>query len=131
MIKYRDLAKKLNIDESVKFIGYIPYEDLPLLYNGSECFVFPSLYEGFGIPLLEAMSCGRPVITSNVSSLPEIGKDAVLYVDPYNENDIASKMEKLVEDRELRGALIKKGISRAQEFSWMKMAQETLKIYMD
>ena len=115
----------------MKLVGYIPDEDLSLLYSGSECFVFPSLYEGFGIPVLEAMKSGVPVITSNVSSLPEIGGDAALYVDPYNEEEIAKAMEKIVEDGQLKETLIEKGLKRAKLFSWKKMAEETLEIYND
>ena len=129
--KYRELINKLKMDDRIRLIGYLPCEDLPLLYNASEFFVFPSLYEGFGIPILEAMKCGIAVITSNVSALPEIGRDAVLYVDPYSEEDIARQMERLIEDKELKDTLVKKGIDRVKEFSWKKMAQETLKIYMD
>ncbi|MFC1658434.1 glycosyltransferase family 4 protein [Candidatus Omnitrophota bacterium] len=127
--EYRNLAERLNLKNCVRFIGDIPYEDLPLLYNASEYFVFPSLYEGFGIPVLEAMSCGIPVITSNVSSLPEIAGDAALYVNPYDEVDIARKMEKAVEDKDLRKALVSRGTKRAKEFSWDKMARETLEVY--
>ena len=127
--KYRELINKLKMGDRIRLIGYLPYEDLPLFYNASEFFVFPSLYEGFGIPILEAMKCGVAVITSNVSALPEIGRDAVLYVDPYSEEDIARQMERLIEDKELKDTLVKKGIDRAKEFSWKKMAIETLKIY--
>jgi glycosyltransferase involved in cell wall biosynthesis len=127
--EYRELVDRMNLEDKVKFIGYIPDEDLPLLYNASKCFVFPSLYEGFGIPILEAMRCKIPVITSNVSALPEIGGEAALYVNPYDERDIAKTMEKIVEDEELRFSLIQKGLKRAKEFSWEKMARETLKIY--
>jgi glycosyltransferase involved in cell wall biosynthesis len=127
--KCRELVNKLKIQHRVIFIGYVPLEDLPFLYNASECFIFPSLYEGFGIPILEAMRCGVPVITSNVSSLPEIGQDAALYVDPYSEEDIARQMRRLIENKELNDALVKKGFDRANKFSWERMAQETLKIY--
>ncbi len=127
--QYQSLARKLEIEDRVKFIGYISNEDLPLLYSASECFVFPSLYEGFGIPILEAMCCGTPVITSNVSALPEIGGDAPLYVNPYDEYDIAKKMEKIVENKGLKNQIVEKGLRRSAEFSWKKMARETLDIY--
>jgi len=127
--KYNKLIQNLQLNDRVKLIGYVPYEELPLLYNSCEFFVFPSLYEGFGIPILEAMSCGTAVITSNVSSLPEIGKDAVLYVDPYDEEDISNKMQNLTENHQLKDSFIKKGLLRAKEFSWQKMAQDTLRIY--
>lgn len=128
---YCQMIEKLRLSESVKLIGYIPDQDLPHLYKGSDTFVFPSLYEGFGIPILEAMKSGTPVITSNVSSLPEIGGNAVLYVDPYNVEDIAKAMERIIEDEELKQSLIDKGLKRAGKFSWEKMAKETLQVYLE
>lgn len=124
-----NLINKLGLTDIVKLIGYIPDRDLPLLYNGSECFVFPSLYEGFGIPVLEAMKSGVPVIASNVSSLPEVGGSAAIYIDPYKEETIAEAMQRIVEDSQLKQELIIKGLARSKEFSWRKMAEETLGIY--
>ncbi|OGX15235.1 MAG: hypothetical protein A2166_00405 [Omnitrophica WOR_2 bacterium RBG_13_41_10] len=129
--RHQDLIYKFGIQNDVKLIGYVSDTDLPLLYSASECFVFPSLYEGFGLPVLEAMRSGTPVITSNVASLPEVGGDAVLYVDPYNEESIANSMERIVEDGQLKQILIDKGIKRAKEFSWGKMAKKTLEIYSE
>ncbi len=129
---YFELVDRLSLNGNVRFIGYIEnIKDLVYLYNISECFVFPSLYEGFGLPVLEAMACGAPVITSNVSALPEVGRDAALYVNPYNVQDIASAMGKIVEDQGFKNRLIDKGFLRAREFSWKKMAEETLETYID
>ena len=89
-------------------------------------FVLPSLYEGFGLPVLEAMQYGCPVITSNVSSLPEAGGDACLYIDPQNVADITAKMKMLLEDKNLRASLIEKGYEQVKKFSWEKTAKETL-----
>ncbi|MDZ4227652.1 MAG: glycosyltransferase, partial [Candidatus Levybacteria bacterium] len=89
-------------------------------------FVLPSLYEGFGLPVLEAMQYGCPVITSNISSLPEAGGDAALYVDPLDVNDIAKKLELMINDNDLRQKLIKKGYEQIKKFSWEKTAKETL-----
>ncbi|EKD86692.1 MAG: group 1 glycosyl transferase [uncultured bacterium] len=119
---------KYGVKDKVRFLDSVTNEDLPSLYKSAEFFILPSLYEGFGLPVLEAMSYGCPVITSNVSSLPEAGGDGALYVDPEDANDIASKMKKLLEDDELREDLIKKGYNQVKKFSWEKSARETLKI---
>lgn len=113
---------------NVKFVGYVPKEDLPALYSGSECFVYPSLYEGFGLPILEAMNCGTPVITSNISSMPEVSGKAAVLVNPEEAEDIAEGIKEALEKRK---DLIKKGKERAKEFSWEKTAKETLKIYQE
>ncbi|MCX7785257.1 MAG: glycosyltransferase family 4 protein [candidate division WOR-3 bacterium] len=119
---------KLGINQRVKILGYVKIEDLPYFYNGAEIFVFPSLYEGFGLPLLEAMACGTPVVCSNSSSLPEIGKDAVLYFNPYSVDELTNQLTKLINDAKLRQELSQKGIARAQEFSWQKTARQTLEV---
>lgn len=131
---YDELFKKveeLKIDESVSFLGYIPRKDLPALYSGAELFVYPSIYEGFGLPVLEAMACGTPVITSNVSSLPEVAGDAALLIDPNNVEELASAIEKLLSDSELRSELMNKGLERAKLFSWERTARETLAVYQE
>ncbi|MEO0101133.1 MAG: glycosyltransferase family 1 protein [candidate division WOR-3 bacterium] len=120
--------KELRIGERVKILGYLPAEDLPPFYTGAEIFVFPSLYEGFGLPVLEAMACGTPVICSNVSSLPEIGGDAVLYFNPHSVEELVSQIERLIGDSELREKLKERGIERAKKFSWQKTAEETIKV---
>lgn len=119
--------KKFNIEDRVKFLDFVPDEDLPDFYKNAICFVLPSLYEGFGLPVLEAMKYGCPVITSNVSSLPEAGGDAALYVDPLSVDDIAKNLESIIQNSELREKLIKKGYEQVKKFAWEKTAKETLK----
>jgi glycosyltransferase involved in cell wall biosynthesis len=104
-------------------------EDLPNFYKNAEFFVLPSLYEGFGLPVLEAMQQGCAVITSNVSSLPEAGGDAALYIDPNNVDDMAQKMQKLLKDENFRKDLIKKGHEQVKKFSWEKSAKEVLNVF--
>lgn len=120
--------KKFGVSENVRFLHGVTDEDLPSFYKNAEMFVLPSLYEGFGLPVIEAMKYGCPVITSNVSSLPEAGGEAALYVDPKDANDIAKKMKKLLEDESLRKDLIAKGTKQVEKFSWEKSAKETLKV---
>ncbi len=109
-------------------LGFVPDEDLPALYSGAGAFVYPSLYEGFGLPILEAMASGCPVVTSNVSSMPEVAGKAAVLVNPEKVEDIARGIEEALESRE---ELIKKGRARAQEFSWEKTALQTLKVYRE
>lgn len=128
--QYKKYIKEYDLGERVKLVSYVEgNDDLAAFYNGATSFVFPSLYEGFGLPVLEAMASGTPVITSNVSSLPEVAGEAVLYVNPYNEGAIARAMEKIVEDDTLRENCVSKGLLRAKMFSWKKTAKETLNIY--
>lgn len=122
-----DAPKKFNVAQEVKFLDYVSDEDLPTFYKNAFCFVLPSLYEGFGLPVLEAMQYGCPVITSNVSSLPEAGGDAALYVDPLKVDDIKKNLELIINNSELRKKLIKKGYEQVKKFSWEKTARETLK----
>lgn len=119
---------KLGIEKRVKFLEDVDDSELTPLYSHALCFVLPSLYEGFGLPVLEAMQQGCPVITSNVSSLPEAGGDACLYVDPEDSNDIAEKIKMLVTSEKLRNELIKKGKRQTGKFSWEKTAKETLAV---
>lgn len=122
-------VKELNLEKNVVFTGYVPNEDLPALYKGAKCFVLASLYEGFGIPVLEAMSFGCPVVISNVSSLPEIGGRAAIYVDPYDVKDIARGIIEVLEFNDSNyQTLVKKGLAQAKKFSWEKCAKETLKV---
>ncbi len=125
------LLEQLDLRDEVLCIGFVPQDDLPLLYNAAELLIYPSLYEGFGLPLLEAMACGTPVITSNISSMSEVAGDAGLLIDPYNVEDIAQAMYLLLNDIDLRNKLREKGLLRAQEFSWEKAARETLEVYED
>lgn len=109
--------------------GSIVSDDLPYLYSGAEAFIMPSLYEGFGIPVIEAMACGTPVITSNRASMPEIAADAALLVDPLSVEDIAGAMQVIASDPTRRDKLVQTGLERAKEFSWEKTARETLSLY--
>ena len=127
---YEDILsapQKFGVTDNVKFLDFINDEDLPSLYKNALCFVLPSLYEGFGLPVLEAMKYGCPVLTSNVSSLPEAGGDAAVYFDPENTGDITKKIEKVISDEKLREEMIKKGKIQVKKFSWEKTARETLR----
>lgn len=117
--------KKLNIIE----LGFVADEELPALYSGAMLFAYPSLYEGFGFPVLEAMACGCPVITSNISSLPEIAGNAALLVYPKDVKEIAHALHTLISNRNLQRDLTKKGLIQAKKFSWEEAAKQTLKIY--
>ncbi len=110
-------------------VGYAADEDLPALYNGADLFAYPSFYEGFGLPVLEAMKCGAPVVTSNTSSMPEVGGEATLYADPYDLEDLVNKIYSVINNTELRQNLSYKGLVRAREFNWQKCAHETLAVY--
>lgn len=121
--------KKLNLQNDVVFIGFVSEEDLPALYNAADLFVYPSYYEGFGLPPLEAMSCGTPVITSNTSSLPEVVGDAGIMIDPSNVEALAEAMRDVLADESLRNSIIAKGLERAKMFNWKKCARKTLKVY--
>lgn len=123
-----EAPKKFNVQNKVRFLDSVPDEDLPAFYKNAVCFVLPSLYEGFGLPVLEAMKYGCPVIASNVSSLPEAGGEAALYVDPLDTEDIKKKLELMINSEELREKLIKKGYEQIKKFSWEKTAKETLKV---
>lgn len=122
-------VNKSGLGDKVIFTQYIPGEEICPLMNGAEAFVFPSLYEGFGMPPLEAMACGTPVIVSGSASLPEVVGDCGLIVDAYSEESIADAMGKIADNEELRKQLSEKGIIRAREFSWKKSAEKLYTIY--
>jgi glycosyltransferase involved in cell wall biosynthesis len=109
--------------------GYVANTDLPAIYSQCAVFLYPSLRESFGIPMLEAMACGVPVITSNTSSMPEVAGDAAILVDPFKPGEITAAIHFLTQESDLRNSLLKKGISRASEFSWLKMAEDVKDIY--
>lgn len=121
-------AKKSPYASDIKFIGFVEPADKPQLFNLASLFVYPSFFEGFGFPPLEAMACGVPTITSHTSSFPEVAGDAVLMVDPYNYDEIAWAMEEILRDDNLRNDLIGKGFASVKNFSWDKCAQETLSL---
>ena len=114
--------------KDIHFTGFVPNADVPALYRGAEAFLFPSLYEGFGLPLLEAMACGTPVAAANLSSLPEVAGDAALLFDPYDEEQIRDAIWRLISDDELRETLVSKGIKRASGYTWDRCADETLRV---
>jgi glycosyltransferase involved in cell wall biosynthesis len=115
--------------DRILFTGYVPRSDLPLFMNGAELFVFPSLYEGFGLPVLEAMSCGTPVISSNCSSIPEIVEDAGLLIDPSDPRDLAEHIIYLLKNPEERERLSERGLQQAALFTWRETARKTLDVY--
>lgn len=117
--------------EKIRFLTNVPQDDLVAIYNMAEVFVFPSFYEGFGIPVLEGMACGVPVVTSNISSMPEVGGDAAVYFDPFDEQDMAAKIRMVLQEKNLKESIIAKGLERVKLFSWEKCATETLKVYSD
>ena len=123
------VAQMDQLKGSVNYLGYLSDEALATLYRGASCLVFPSFYEGFGLPPLEAMACGCPVIVSNVASLPEVCGDAGYYVDPYRVESIAEGIYQVLTDESLRQSLIEKGLIRAKLFSWEKSAEEHLKVF--
>lgn len=125
-----ELVEKLDLSERVLFTGYLRDRSLfPALYSAADAFVFPSWHEGFGLPVLEAMACGCPVIASNTSSLPEIGGDAAIYVSPENTDELARKMELVTGDTALNKVLREKGVARAAGFSWRACAEKTRDCY--
>lgn len=126
----RNFAKELGISESVSFVQNLDDTDLVKLMRAADVFVFPSLEEGFGLPPLEAMACGVPVVASNVSSLPEVLGDAALLVNPYNVQDLADALERVLIDAKLRRELVEKGLKRAASYSWEDTARQTLQVYM-
>jgi glycosyltransferase involved in cell wall biosynthesis len=130
-----ELAVLINntafLKNRVHFTGYVKDEDIPIIYNLAKLFVFPSLYEGFGIPPLEAQACGCPVITSNAASLPEVCGDSVIYCDPYSVDDIANKINMVLSDGALQNELRARGFENIKRFSWEKSAQQIINIIED
>jgi glycosyltransferase involved in cell wall biosynthesis len=125
--KLRQNVTRSKID-GVEFLGYVPRNDLIALYSAAQALVYPSLYEGFGLPPLEAMACGCPAIVSNTSSLPEVCGDAAYYVDPYNPDVMAEAIRKVATDEDTRTVLKRKGFERAAQFSWVTTAQSVYKV---
>lgn len=131
LARVKEAAKGYNLVVAGETLPWLDYKELPLLYSAASILVYPSFYEGFGLPILEAMSCGTPVITSNVSSMPEVGGDAALYVDPNNTEEIKNKIDLLIKDTQLQKELVKKGLIQAAKFSWEKCAKETARVYQE
>lgn len=129
--RVEEACANYNLVITGKTIPWVSKSDLPLLYSAAKVLLYPSFYEGFGLPILEALSCGTPVITSNVSSMPEVGGDAAFYVDPKNTDDIKNKLISTMEDKDLQETMRKKGYEQAKKFSWKNCADETIKIYQN
>ncbi|MDO8443231.1 MAG: glycosyltransferase family 1 protein [bacterium] len=124
------LAEKSGYESDIVFIDYVEIGDLNDFYSAAELFVFPSLQEGFGLPIIEAMASGTPVITSNITSMPEIAGNAAVLIDPYDPEDIAEKINNVLENKELKSDLTIRGLERAHFFSWKNTAEETKEIYL-
>lgn len=122
------LLKELNLTKKVKLLGMVPQENMPAIFQNSSMFVYPSFYEGFGLPVLEAMNLGKPVIASKVSSLPEVGRDGVLYCQPNDVYDITMVMKNVLSNRELRERLSSRALERSKVFSWGKFTKKFLNI---
>lgn len=125
------LAAKSKYKSQIKFLGYVDEDDKPALYNLAKIFVYPTFYEGFGMPVLEALSCGVPVITSANSSLPEVTSDAALLINPYKLNDITDAISQLLTDENLTTLLRQRGLNQAKKFSWQKSAEKLLTIFQN
>ena len=124
-----DTLRRLDLDRDVHFLGFVPEDELPLWYNAARLFVFPSLYEGFGLPALEAMACGTPVITSNAASLPEVGGKAAALVPPHDTAQLALEVQRLLDDPQLRSDMRTAGRIQASRFSWRALADRTTANY--
>jgi glycosyltransferase involved in cell wall biosynthesis len=121
-------VRELGLEQRVLFTGYAPQADLPALLSGARAFVLPSLYEGFGFPVLEAMACGTPVVCSNVASLPEVAGDAAILVDPHNTEQLTQALRRVLVDDALRHDLVERGLRQAAQFSWEECARKTLQV---
>ncbi|MDJ0843394.1 glycosyltransferase family 4 protein [Crocosphaera sp.] len=124
--KLIEQAQELGIEKQLKILDYVEYKELPIIINKALALVFPSLWEGFGFPVLEAMGCGTPVITSNLSSLPEVAGNAALLINPYNVEELTIAMEKIATDNELRSQLKTLGLQHSKKFSWQTTGEQTL-----
>ena len=130
--KYATLRRAVHrykLHKHVRFFGFVPDATLAILYRLARVFVFPSLYEGFGLPPLEAMASGTPVITSNLSSLPEVVGDAAMLIDPYQPDAIAGAMRRVLQDERLRDDMRERGLARVREFSWGRSVKRVREIY--
>ncbi len=119
----------MGITKDVIFIDYIPEVDLAYYYCSAALLVYPSLYEGFGLPPLEAMACGCPVVTTNTSSLPEVVGEAGIMVNPYDTRSLVQAMRRVLTDDKLRDNMVRKGLEHARQFSWEKAARQTMEVY--
>src|SRR5207245_11744778 len=121
--------RHVRLNGGSRCVGYTPAGDVQVLYGLARAFVYPSLWEAFGLPVIEAMACGCPVVTSGLSSLPEIAGDAALFVDPHSVDDIASGVAAVWQDGARRADLVRKGLERARDFTWERAARATVAVY--
>lgn len=121
--------EKLGLSERVRFLGWVNHDELPAIYRMADHFCFPSIYEGFGIPLIEAMACGCPVVSANLGAPPEVCEDAAILVDPYDVDAIAAGMRRVMTDQSLRAQLIARGLQRAKAFGWEQCARQVLEVF--
>ena len=128
-IKLQELCKELLMDDKIIFTGFVPDDELPLFYNAAEVFIYPSSYEGFGLPPLEAMSCATPVITSNLTSIPEVTKDCAILINPFDKDELASSILTLLNSESLLQEYSEKGYNNSLNFTWENTAIATLKAY--
>ena len=122
-------AEETGLGDDIRFVGFVPEHEMPLWYNAADLFVYPSEYEGFGLPALEALACGTPVVASNRSSLPEVVGEAGVLVDPTDTGAMADAMQRVLEDERLQSRLSAAGPEQARPFTWRRMAEETLAVY--
>ena len=127
--KLKSFIDENNLNDKIMFTGYVPDSELPLLYSSCNAFVYPSFYEGFGLPPLEAMSCKAAVITSNISSIPEVTGDSAVLINPYNQKELESAIIRVLNNDKFRNDLKEKGYIQSQKFSWRNTAQKTLEAY--
>lgn len=127
--KWLEKIKKTDLKKRIYITGHVPDHDLKAIYNGAQALVYPSLYEGFGLPILEAMTCGCPVICSNTASMPEVAGDAAILINPVKSDDLALAIETIVHDTDRRNDLVKKGAKQASCFTWEKTARQTLEVF--
>src|SRR6202022_1148799 len=127
----RETVRRLGLEGNVIFTGQVREQDKAPLFRPATVFAFPSLYEGFGIPVLEAMACGTPVVTSNLSALPEVAGDAGLLVDPYDVDAISQALAELLDSQERRDELARRGLERARRFTWHQVAEQTVRVYKE
>jgi glycosyltransferase involved in cell wall biosynthesis len=125
------LLRDLGIEDRVDFLHYVPNDELPLLYNLADCFVYPSLYESFGLAQLEAMGCGCPVIGANAGAIPEVTGGAAILFDPHSPQDLSQAILKVTGEPEVRRDLVERGLARAREFTWERTARETLEVFRE
>lgn len=127
--RIKQACKDYNLVIAGQSLPWLSIEELELLYTSAEALLYCSLYEGFGIPILDAFSCRLPVITSDTSSMPEVGGDAAMYVDPLSSEDIKKKLDMVMNDKKLRDSMVRKGLEQVRQFSWEKAAEQTMRVY--